>query len=79
MPASLILPIATATTAVGFAWYYGFIKPYGSFTTVDIPSLKGRTILITGANTGLGKISALELARAGAKIYMASRTKYKAV
>ncbi|KAK8094768.1 hypothetical protein PG997_001453 [Apiospora hydei] len=41
----------------------------------DIPSLKGKVILITGANSGLGKQAALELAKHGpAMIYMAARS-----
>ncbi|KAK7947909.1 uncharacterized protein PG986_008795 [Apiospora aurea] len=41
----------------------------------DIPSLEGKVILITGANSGLGKQAALELAKHGpAMIYMAARS-----
>ncbi|KAK5046922.1 hypothetical protein LTR84_007276 [Exophiala bonariae] len=40
----------------------------------DIPSLAGKVILITGANSGLGKQSALELAKHNpAQIWMAAR------
>jgi NAD(P)-dependent dehydrogenase (short-subunit alcohol dehydrogenase family) len=39
----------------------------------DMPSLKGRTILITGASSGFGRIGALLYARAGAKVIATMR------
>uniref|UniRef100_A0A6B2E6Y8 Putative dehydrogenase with different specificities related to short-chain alcohol dehydrogenase n=1 Tax=Phlebotomus kandelakii TaxID=1109342 RepID=A0A6B2E6Y8_9DIPT len=37
--------------------------------------MDGKVVIITGANTGIGKEAALDLARRGAKIYMACRDK----
>src|SRR5689334_6608834 len=43
------------------------------WTAEDLPSFAGRTVIITGANSGLGEITARELARKGAAIVMAVR------
>ena len=44
----------------------------------NIPSQKGRIIIVTGANTGLGYENTLTLARKGAKVIMAWRNMSKA-
>ncbi|KAK9415118.1 putative NAD(P)-binding protein [Seiridium unicorne] len=44
----------------------------------DIPSLTGKTVMVTGGNNGLGLQSVLHFARAGAKVYMCSRSTTKA-
>jgi NAD(P)-dependent dehydrogenase (short-subunit alcohol dehydrogenase family) len=43
------------------------------WTAANLPSLSGRTVVITGASSGLGAITARELARAGATVVMAVR------
>ncbi len=44
-----------------------------NWTAADLPSFAGRTVIITGANSGLGAITARDLAHNGAKIIMAVR------
>jgi len=44
-----------------------------NWTATDLPSFAGRTVIITGANSGLGAVTARELARQGATIVMAVR------
>ncbi|BDB44698.1 MULTISPECIES: oxidoreductase [Mycobacterium] len=48
-----------------------------TWTAADLPSFAGRTVIITGANSGLGAITARELARVGATIVMAVRNTEK--
>ena len=43
----------------------------------QIPSLKGKNAIVTGANGGLGYYTALELARAGAQVTLACRSQPK--
>ncbi|MDR3657990.1 MAG: oxidoreductase [Mycobacterium sp.] len=44
-----------------------------NWTAADLPSFAGRTVIVTGANSGLGAVTARELARTGAAIIMAVR------
>jgi NAD(P)-dependent dehydrogenase (short-subunit alcohol dehydrogenase family) len=48
------------------------------WTPADMPDQSGRTALVTGANSGLGLQTSLELARKGARVLMACRTPAKA-
>ncbi len=43
------------------------------WTAADLPSLDGRTFVVTGSNSGLGLVTARELARHGARVVMAVR------
>ncbi|OBG67793.1 MULTISPECIES: oxidoreductase [unclassified Mycobacterium] len=47
------------------------------WTAADLPSFAGRTVVITGANAGLGEATARELARVGARVVLAVRNTEK--
>ncbi len=49
-----------------------------AWTPDDIPDLTGRIAVVTGANGGLGLVTAHELARAGAHVVLAARDQEKA-
>jgi len=48
-----------------------------NWTAADLPSFAGRTVVITGANSGLGEVTARELAGRGATVIMAVRNTAK--
>jgi NAD(P)-dependent dehydrogenase (short-subunit alcohol dehydrogenase family) len=49
----------------------------GRWTAEDIPDQRGRTAVVTGANSGLGFVTARELARRGARVVMAVRDRQR--
>ncbi|MDX6323775.1 MAG: hypothetical protein QOK15_129 [Nocardioidaceae bacterium] len=49
-------------------------RPWG---VADIPDLTGRRALVTGVTSGLGEVTARELARAGAEVLLAARDEDK--
>src|ERR1700721_4136082 len=44
-----------------------------TWKAADIPSLSGKRVIITGANSGIGYHTALKLARKGAQVVLACR------
>ncbi|WP_237357442.1 SDR family NAD(P)-dependent oxidoreductase [Rhizobium phaseoli] len=48
-----------------------------AWTPAAIPSQAGKRVIVTGANSGIGWYTALELARAGAEVTIAARNRFK--
>jgi NAD(P)-dependent dehydrogenase (short-subunit alcohol dehydrogenase family) len=49
-----------------------------NFSAASIPDLGGKTILVTGGNTGIGYETCLECCRKGAHVYLAARSEQRA-
>lgn len=47
------------------------------WSATDIPDQQGRTAVVTGANTGIGYVTARELARVGAHVVLACRSEQR--
>jgi dehydrogenase/reductase SDR family member 12 len=67
----LILPGLVGFTNVGYRWHKRSWKPMAV-------SLRGRTVVITGATSGLGQAAAAQLAELGARVILVGRDSEKA-
>jgi len=52
-------------------------KEFNKWISNNLESQKGKNIIITGANTGIGYYTALGLAKVGADVTIAGRNKEK--
>ncbi|KAF8347103.1 hypothetical protein F5887DRAFT_1060859 [Amanita rubescens] len=55
-----------------------YFPPAPLFAVDDIPDLSGKVMIVTGANTGIGKETAKALLSHNAKVYFACRNETKA-
>jgi dehydrogenase/reductase SDR family member 12 len=67
----LIVPGLLGFTNVGYRWHKRSWKPLAV-------SMRGRTVVVTGATSGLGQAASLQLAELGARVILVGRSRDKA-
>jgi hypothetical protein len=68
--AAIARPKPDGRDIVGGSAYISSMSP-SRWTASDLPDPRGRSVIVTGANSGIGRVAALELARAGAAVTLA--------
>ncbi|XP_069948216.1 retinol dehydrogenase 13 isoform X4 [Cherax quadricarinatus] len=68
-----LLKVATFVGHISFNCTFNTIETLGGSKYNGSESLNGKTVIITGANTGIGKETALEMALRHARVIMACR------
>ncbi|XP_047450834.1 dehydrogenase/reductase SDR family member 13-like [Mugil cephalus] len=69
---STFLLVVGVVVGVGYIYHHIFVK--GKACTSKA-KLHGKTVIVTGSNTGIGKTTAIDLARRGARVILACRSK----
>ncbi|XP_070761440.1 dehydrogenase/reductase SDR family member 13-like [Enoplosus armatus] len=72
---SALLCLVAGAVSFYVMLYYGVFRGVSCSSAV---TLRGKTAIVTGSNTGIGKATALDLAKRGARLILACRNKEKA-
>ncbi|XP_061602224.1 dehydrogenase/reductase SDR family member 13-like [Cololabis saira] len=71
---STLLLVAAAVVGIAYIFHHVVVK--GKSCKSDA-KLHGKTVIVTGSNTGIGKTTAIDLAKRGARVILACRSKQR--